>query len=391
MEFDAATAALLAVAGLLMLGFLMQLVGHHGDRPSRRAFQLWNLALVLQGLGLGLLALRDLAFAGYAVILGNGALVVGMTILVAAVLAIGELRFWVWLILVPVLYILALTWFVLVDDSFHARVIIASVGLALLLALAALAVLLAPTLRGLRSARVLVAVLGFGVLTLSGRALYEAFGSLPMHGYFDTTPFEVMVHAFTNFAPLQMTLCFLLILRDRSQIQLEQVAALDPLLGIANRRHFAERAMALLAQGQRQHSAVSLLLIDIDHFKSINDRGGHQVGDEALKAVVAALQQHLRPVDVLGRHGGEEFIVMLDRTDREAAIVVAERLRQAVTLIRFEHRGEVMPLRISLGISVATVTDERPPTEADLQQMIRRADAALYAAKQAGRDRWCLA
>lgn len=390
MEFDAATAALLAVAGLLMLGLLMQLVGHHGDRPSRLGFQLWNLALLLQGSGLGLLALRDKLPEALAVILGNGLLAAGLTVLVAAVLAIGELRFWRWLVLIPLAHTVAMAWFVLAENNLHLRIIIASVGMALLLAITALAVLLAPGLRGLRSARVLVAVLGFGVLTLSGRALYAAFTDFPMRSYFDTTPFEVLVHAFINFAPLQMTLCFLLILRDRSQQQLEKVAALDPLLGIANRRNFAQRALALMAQNQRQRSAVALVLIDIDHFKTVNDRGGHQVGDEALKAVVTALQAHLRPADVLGRHGGEEFVVLLDRTDQDGAVLVAERLRLAVAAIQFEHRGEPLPLRISLGIAVADATDQHSLGEADLQQLIRRADAALYAAKHSGRDRWRL-
>ncbi len=390
MEFDVATAALLAVAGLLLLGLLMQLIGHHGDRASRLAFQLWNLALVLQGLGLGVLALRDRLPETLAVILGNGVLAAGLTVLVAAVLVIGELRFWRWLVLIPLVHTAILAWYVVAENSLHMRIIVGSLGMALLLAIAALAVLLAPGLRGLRSARVLVAVLGFGVLSVAGRAVYEIFTRFPMRSYFDTTPFEVLVHAFINFAPLQMTLCFLLILRDRSQQQLERVAALDPLLGIANRRNFAQRGLALLAQNQRQQTAVALVLIDIDHFKLVNDRCGHQIGDEALKAVVAALQRHLRPADVLGRHGGEEFIVLLDRTDQEAATLVAERLRQAVAAIRFEHQGELLPLRISLGVAVAEAAHDRLLGEADLQQLIRRADAALYAAKQGGRDRWCL-
>ncbi|PJA37239.1 MAG: hypothetical protein CO182_12110, partial [Lysobacterales bacterium CG_4_9_14_3_um_filter_62_6] len=95
-----------------------------------------------------------------------------------------------------------------------------------------------------------------------------------------------------------------------------RLAAVDPLTGIANRRSFEQRALGLLAVSQRQQLPMALLLIDADHFKRINDRFGHQVGDEALQVMVQALQSRLRPADVLGRHGGEEFIIALDQADQ---------------------------------------------------------------------------
>lgn len=401
MNFDVQTAAFLGGVGLYALALLLLLVGHHGERDHAMALRAWILALLLQAVGLSLLALRSIVGESLAVILGNALLLIAATKMVRAVRRISHLPLARSLWLVTPAVMLAVAWFQLVDRQLAVRIVLVSLTLAGLLVAMIVSVHRSELIGHLRSARALAGVAGLGAVCLIARALYVALDAQAMPSYFSSTPFEILVHSYINFGPLWLTLCFVLILRDRAYDSLGHLAAVDPLTGIANRRSFEQRALSLLALSQRQQLPMALLLIDADHFKRINDRFGHQVGDEALQVVVKALQSRLRPTDVLGRHGGEEFIVALDQADLATATGVADRLREAVTAASFSHDGERVDLRISIGIAMvdpATLPTLATGTAAGthaysecLQQLTRRADAALYQAKQQGRDRWSLA
>ena len=126
-----------------------------------------------------------------------------------------------------------------------------------------------------------------------------------------------------------------------------------------------------------------MLMVDIDHFKLINDRHGHPVGDEALKHVVRRLRSALRRVDLIGRLGGEEFAIMLPAITTAAALKVAERLRAAVATEPLVQETVRIPMTISVGLAMARSTD------GTIEQIIARADAQLYKAKDSGRNRVC--
>lgn len=158
-----------------------------------------------------------------------------------------------------------------------------------------------------------------------------------------------------------------------------RLAETDPLTGAANRRSFLERAEAAAADAERRQRSLSVLLLDIDHFKAVNDTRGHAGGDEALKGLVTCCGTTLRPNDVLGRFGGEEFAVLLPETNPYSAVGIADRLRQAIEAMTVEHAGEAF--RITASIGVAAVAAD------GLDAALRRADDALYAAKHAGRNR----
>ncbi len=132
--------------------------------------------------------------------------------------------------------------------------------------------------------------------------------------------------------------------------------------------------------GPAQPATASVLMLDIDHFKRVNDHYGHAVGDEALKAVAETIKDHLRNVDMVFRFGGEEFLVLLSSTPLQAACMVGERLRQAVEELDYRHAGEPLKLSISLGCA-----DLRPGEGSD--DLLRRVDEALYEAKRDGRNR----
>ena len=149
-----------------------------------------------------------------------------------------------------------------------------------------------------------------------------------------------------------------------------------------NRRYFYEAARAELARFCRHGSAVSVIMLDIDHFKKVNDTYGHTVGDQVLRHVAGQLRAQLRNVDILARYGGEEFIILLPETNGELACQVAERLRLCTATTPLSHEAATIPITISLGI--ASETSEAPQ---DLEQLLNHADEALYVAKQAGRNR----
>lgn len=167
----------------------------------------------------------------------------------------------------------------------------------------------------------------------------------------------------------------------RSQLHFMKLSRQDGLTGIANRPHFIELAQGVLGTAQRAQREVCVILCDLDHFKAINDQYGHAAGDTALREVVATCRAHLRPDDVFGRVGGEEFGVLLPGCSLEAARERCERLRTALGQLVIAHEGKLISVSGSFGVETTASGGY------DLRQLLANADAALYQAKHAGRDR----
>ncbi len=166
---------------------------------------------------------------------------------------------------------------------------------------------------------------------------------------------------------------------------LKKIAATDPLTGALNRRSFADRAFVELSRASRYSRPTSLLMIDADHFKSINDAHGHAGGDAVLQAMVTSISASLRPSDLLGRLGGEEFGVLLAETDLAGAEVAAERVRSAIAKLRVSVNDASINFTISIGVAAFR------PEATGLQHVMELADTALYEAKAKGRNRVVLA
>ncbi len=169
-------------------------------------------------------------------------------------------------------------------------------------------------------------------------------------------------------------------LQDRSR-RLQQQVSHDLLTGVATRRAFHEQLVALLQQAKERHVPVSLMMFDLDHFKQINDQHGHMVGDAALKLLVGLVREHLDSDDLFGRFGGDEFMIAT-RQPLEQAMTMAERIRVSVRTRSSAPGFDLPPLSISAGVAYAD-----GETGHDPDALFLRADAALYAAKDAGRDR----
>ena len=168
----------------------------------------------------------------------------------------------------------------------------------------------------------------------------------------------------------------------RTAEKLEKLATTDSMTGLYNRRHFLDLAQAEWSRFQRYHHPLSVLMIDIDHFKEVNDAHGHLVGDEVLKALVTRVQPCLRRQDLLTRHGGVEFCVVLPGADLAGAQALAERIRVGVCREPIDSNGVRIPITVSIGVAVMDKDVARSRSV-----LLETADRELYRAKGAGRNR----
>ncbi|MGN6702371.1 MAG: GGDEF domain-containing protein, partial [Burkholderiaceae bacterium] len=163
--------------------------------------------------------------------------------------------------------------------------------------------------------------------------------------------------------------------------ELRVTSSTDPLTGAYNRRYFFEAADKMLAAQRRTDGALAVIMIDVDHFKEINDVYGHPAGDRVLQTMTAIARDVLRDTDLFARFGGEEFIVALPNTSVAEAAAVAERLRQRVAAQPCAFQGHSIDVRVSCGVAMHGAEN------ASIEDTIKRADVALYRAKSLGRNR----
>lgn len=165
-----------------------------------------------------------------------------------------------------------------------------------------------------------------------------------------------------------------------SEFELREFAYRDTLTGALSRRQFLKKFEQLCRIAEKKQLQVSVIMLDVDHFKSVNDRFGHAAGDEVLRAIVAACKANLRDFDLLGRLGGEEFAIALEGSSQKS-LMIAERLRRVVSRLHFKF--DDTPVQVTSSFGVAAVL----PEDENIHAAILRADKALYHAKSEGRDR----
>lgn len=166
--------------------------------------------------------------------------------------------------------------------------------------------------------------------------------------------------------------------------KLFQLAITDPLTGLHNRRHFFELAQLQIAHARRYEEPLSVMMVDLDHFKHVNDTYGHLAGDQVLQAFARRTLDCVREADVVGRYGGEEFALLLPDTDLEHAADLGERLRQAIAGQPVITEAGEIPVTVSVGVA-----QYPPQAELNSDDLFHLADQALYTAKEGGRNRVC--
>lgn len=170
--------------------------------------------------------------------------------------------------------------------------------------------------------------------------------------------------------------------RKRLEKDLKEMAHTDSLTGVMNRRHFFKRANNEISRHQRFNHPMAILMLDIDHFKSVNDTFGHPAGDKVLKSLTSLLKNKLRKVDLIARIGGEEFAVLLVETPETRAIKIAHRILKSVKQKQITYGDQTISISVSIGVSPTLMTDKKETVE----NLISRADSALYRAKNSGRN-----
>ena len=167
--------------------------------------------------------------------------------------------------------------------------------------------------------------------------------------------------------------------------QAHEIANTDVLTFLPNRRKIIVDLQEEVIRSNRYDTSLSISLLDLDHFKNINDTYGHTTGDEALRSVSSRLREQIRHPDTIGRYGGEEFLIVLPNSEVKAAVEQASRICQQVRALQIETNNHVLSVTVSIGIAQYRIGQE------NWEQFLHRADVALYKAKDDGRDQWVVA
>jgi diguanylate cyclase (GGDEF)-like protein len=282
------------------------------------------------------------------------------------------------LLALPAVTLAIASWFTFVTPSFPARLIASGIGFGLLNLV--FAVTLARGVRDASRAVMWVAATGFGALgvaLLVRAAIQVDIGAdRQMQAWMSSATVYVTALA-------QITIAYGLILMVARQYaeDLREASLTDRLTGALNRAGLELHMHRMLRRAERAGQGLAVLMLDVDHFKSINDTHGHPAGDEVLRALVGLLREHVRPGDVVARYGGEEFLIVLDGVDQPAALEAAERVRAAIARAPVEVAATMIPLTASIGVATVDTAGH------DLDALVRQADTAVYEAKAAGRDR----
>jgi len=380
---DARTMALLVGLNFLVLGLLTALYRRHV--ADNRALTLWIWAKVLTGLGIVAIVLRPSLPLALSVHGGSSLIIAGLTLELLGHGLYTQGR-WRWR-LALMLCGPGLVAFNLAAAATLGGAETLPRTLASTLTLAALTVTSGLVLLRSRTDRSpVLCLLAGSYLLVSLVLLVRAVGAYIVGGHAPHADLPANQALFLAAFILALVngVSFLLLLKEDADAELRQLVTTDPLTRLANRRAFVEKSRELIELGRRSGSPVSLLMLDLDHFKAINDTHGHAAGDIVLKRVAQEMRGELRSVDLCGRIGGEEFAMVLPGARLDEAASVAERVRRAVEATGVEVAGAALTVTISVGVAEIGPADS-------FDRALSRADEALYGAKAAGRNRVVLA
>ncbi|MCR5885936.1 GGDEF domain-containing protein [Rhizobacter sp. J219] len=378
MKLDALTLfASMFINLTLIVGALLLGVGW----KARTGMRLWNVALVLQAVAWACLVAAYRGWPRELATLGSAALVAGFSfVYLAAKNYLRQPASMPWVVGVPVVTAV-LHW--LLFYNFMARILVVNAAIGLqMLWLSWL--LLRPGSEGSWRWRWLagLALVATGAL-VACRAVLVVVAPESYPRFESPHWVNIVGLIVSNASVMAGTLAFLLAHRDEAEQELKRLATTDGLTGVLNRRHWMERALTHFNLARRHGRGLVVLMLDIDFFKRINDSRGHQAGDRALTLFADALQLVVRQPDLVGRYGGEEFCVLLPMSDVAAAQAVDQRLRAAIV----RDVNPKLGFELTFSAGVAELKDDATT----LDEVIARADQALYAAKQAGRNRLVVA
>jgi diguanylate cyclase (GGDEF)-like protein len=369
----------LIVANALTVLSLFVANGNNGGK--RDGMGKWAAAMLLETLTWVLVAARGAIPDVYSIILANASKAGAHALILAAICEFQRRRVPSWQYLAPV----ALTVLMAAAqvDDIRGRFIWGGLIYGFQMALIGRALISDPLTRVGRAWRLLFAGVVLIVLVLGLRTVVALSGHAELAQPQTTVaphPVQILAFVAAMATALLGSIGFVLMVKERADREILHLAMTDSLTQIPNRRALMQQAERALAR--RSGLPLALLMIDVDHFKRINDTHGHPVGDEVLRSLAGLLSGRLRRQDTLGRYGGEEFCVLAPNTDRAGALKLAESLRETVAAMPLATEHGESRISISIGISFCPQDTMR-----NLEDILAEADSALYAAKQAGRNR----
>lgn len=370
---------MIAVLAFLFSG-LLALAGLHAGKI--RGIRQWALASLCISAGLVSSIIQTLTPTSWVVVGGATLVAAGIGLQYAGIRAFKEESYdWRAPLALVGLVFAQTFWFTFVHPDISLRAIANSVAFALMCIVCANALLIRikPPLR----TAYWFTGMAFAAFALVFVARVVVIAVAPPGSYGLYSP--MLINPVTFFAGSIIQLCltfgFVLMLNYRLATELQELAAHDSLTGAFNRRSLEKEAERLLARCARTGDTLAVMMLDVDHFKTINDRFGHPVGDEVLLRLAKIAQDSIRTDDYFARYGGEEFCILLPSSKEEDGTGLAERLRQSYAELAMEFDGEILHSTISIGIADSSNTGPGFPA------LLAAADQALYRAKQEGRNR----
>ena len=383
-SFDLRTAVLFGALVILLTAALLLLSWRSLRGNVRPSLRWWLAALLLHPVGLSLACMHDMAPTWLSVPLGDTALALAlgcMAISLRVFYGMPERR--LALSGITAMVGVSAVWFTFVMPNLQGRIVVRELLLAGLLASAARAVFRPGGPRG-RVPRLTGSLFAVATGLMVARALHEVLWPITWSQVMEPTYVNLLCLGALVVLPMLATVSFLLMCTERGQEELERTARLDFLTGIFNRRAIEDLASRAISAARRHGTPLAIMILDLDHFKRINDAHGHEVGDHALLETVRRMREAMRAEDLVGRLGGEEFVAVMPDMDLDSAYAAAERLRRNFSdrpmfIYSGGERIEIM-VTVSIGVTVLQSDDRL------FSHLLRRADQAMYAAKAGGRN-----
>ena len=382
LAIDPRTVFVIAALMIVLNGAVLGLM-HSSLAPDAQpsAFS-WRVGTLLQAAGCVLLAVQAFLPPGFVLPLANACILFGCTGYLRAVRQFNGLPERWQLLLPGALATVGVYWFAAVTPSLDLRIVIVSLAMAVILFTGAYTLHRSARSEPMASRAVLTGIfLVIGAVMLA-RALYSSLASTPAPNLLQTTYWPLTLAPLLSASlPVIGTTAFVLMCTERLRSQWELAASTDYLTGLANRLTLAAEGKRIFHAARRQDGALVVAILDIDHFKNINDRHGHDVGDLALKHLATLLETACRDSDLPGRLGGEEFCLIYDQATPDHGLDAAERFRQQLQSQPLLLDQMTIQLTVSIGVAALQ------PGDRSFEDLLRRADQALYSAKAGGRNR----
>jgi diguanylate cyclase (GGDEF)-like protein len=384
---DPQAITILSTLFMLLTGGVLGLVHKSLTPDVQPAARDWRIGTLLMAGASLVFAFQESLPQGFTLPVANFCFFSALTLYCCSLLRFcgRDVRFTIWLPALAVTF--TIFWFAAVTANHRIRVIAASLCWMFYCGVAIYTLEKYARIYATMSRRILTGIYVIVFALILSRFVYFAFATeVPEHGMRTNWAVNYLTVMLASILPVVGTTVFSLMCFERIRSQWERAAATDYLTGLPNRRTIATSGESRFKQALRLRSAQSVFavaVIDIDHFKRINDQFGHETGDLALKHVAEILNKHGRGAGMVGRLGGEEFVALFDISNEAEAFTAAERLRAALAEQPMALPSSGEPLHITASFGVATMRS----ADTSFDMLLRRADTALYRAKQDGRNR----